>query len=119
MGIVKMMKKTVGLSDYSDVVSLSNARELVDLGELAPLYLIGLRFGGAEDMSNCVFVPPEAAAEKDQYDDIIADLLEEGRIKSFSCVPQYKGRSAVPCRITITAKRESGSVEFEETINIW
>lgn len=119
MGIMKMLKKTVGITDFSDVNSVSAAREMAARGELEPLYLIGLRFGGAEDISNCVFVPVGTAAIKDQYDDVIEELLAEGRIKGYSCIPQYKGRSAVPCRLTIQATSPSGHPEFSETINIW
>ena len=73
MGVLKMLKKTVGIADFSDVISVSAARMMADRGELEPLYLIGLRFGGKEDLSNCVFVPVGIAAIKDQYDDVIEE----------------------------------------------
>lgn len=119
MQILKMLKKKAGIADFSEVVSVSMAREMAMRGELEPLYLIGLRFGGAEDLGNCVFVPVGIAAIKDQYDDVIEDLLREGRIKSYSCVPEYKGRSAVPYRLTMKASSPEGKPEFTETINIW
>ena len=119
MQIMKLLKKTAGIADYSEVVSVSAAREMAERGELEPLYLVGLRFGGREDLSNCVFVPPGTAALKDQYDDVIEDLLKEGRIKSYSCHPQYKGRSAVPSLLTISAFTPEAKPEFTETIRIW
>ena len=119
MGVLKMLKKTVGIADFSDVISVSADRMMADRGELEPLYLIGLRFGGKEDLSNCVFVPVGIAAIKDQYDDVIEELLVEGRVKSYSCTPQYRGHSAVPCKLTIKAFSPTGSTEFTETINIW
>lgn len=119
MQIMKMLKKTAGIADFSDIVSFSDAREMAARGELEMLHLVSLRFGGSEDPDNCVFVPPETAAAKEEYDDVIEDLLKEGRIRSCSCVPQYKGRSIIPSRLTITAFTPEGKPEFTETINIW
>ncbi len=119
MGVLKMLKKSVGIADFSEVTSFSDAREMVSRGELEVLYLVSQRFGGSGDPENCVFVPPGTAEIKEQYDDVIEELLKEGRIRNCSCVPQYKGRSVIPSRLTITAFTPEGKPEFTETISIW
>lgn len=55
---------------------------------------------------------------KDRYDDMVEDLLVQGKVKGYSCTPQYKGKSFVPSDITIVAKKD-GEAVFTETIHIW
>lgn len=102
--------------DFSDVDSNEKAIELAKENVLAPLYIMPLRFGGEKVLHNTLFVPPFVVELKERYDDMVQDLLEQGKVSSYNCTPQYKGKSFIPSSITITA---SGTTTFTETINIW
>ena len=45
-------------------------------------------------------------------------MVEEGKVKSFNCKPEYKSRSAIPSKITLIASKDGEEV-FKNTINIW
>lgn len=102
--------------DFTDIDSMEKVKLLSEKGKLVPVYLMALRFGGVEDDSNAVYAPAVVAELKDRYDDMVENSLEQGKVKSYSATPQYKGKSFVPSSITITA---SGETTFMETINIW
>lgn len=104
--------------EFNDVTSNEKALELVKEGRLYPLYLMSLRFNGEESERNRIFVPQIVTELKDRYDDIVENLLKEGKINSYACTPEYKGNSFVPSKLTIEAKKD-GQPVFTETINIW
>lgn len=87
-------------------------------GILMPLYLMTPRFGGEETMENAVFVPPEAVWIKERYDDVLENLLQEGKINNYSCEQEYKGDSFVPSKILVQAFKDGVQV-FCQTINVW
>lgn len=106
------------LPDLLTVDSTEKAEDLARLGILQPLYLMPLRFGGEESVSNRLFAPPAAVALKDRCDDLVEDLLRQGKIQGYSCQPEYREKSFVPCAITVTATKD-GEPVFSETIRIW
>ena len=57
---------------------------------------------GTDDPRNILYVPVGINKIKEGYDDIPVSLVEQGKAKSFKCKPEYKGKSVVPSRITIT-----------------
>jgi len=118
MGFFDKFKKKSPTSgfDFANVDSNEKALALVQKGELVPVYLMSPRFGGVEDVRNVVYAPAIVAELKDKCDDTIEDLLRNGKVKSYSATPQYKGNSFIPSSILITA---SGESSFSETINIW
>jgi hypothetical protein len=119
MGLFGFGKKDKGNPpDFTMIDTMDKALESVATGELVPLYLTGLRFGGAADASNAVYTPAVAADLKNKFDDKVEDLLRQGKVKSFSAEPSYKGRSFVPSSITVKAGKD-GQIVFEETIHIW
>lgn len=77
-----------------------------------------LRFNGEESVNNRVFVPPFVCELKDRYDDMVKQLLVEGKVNGYSCMPEYKGRSFIPSTIQISASY-NGKVVFQEKIEIW
>lgn len=52
-----------------------------------------LRFNGEKSVANRLFVPPAIVKIKDGYDDIVEDLLVQGKISGYSCTPEYKGNN--------------------------
>jgi hypothetical protein len=55
---------------------------------------------------------------KEGMDNTLADLVEQGKTSSFNCKPEYKGKSVIPSRITITSGKDGIEV-FKQTIEIW
>lgn len=104
--------------NFEEIDSIMKAKEEVKNGNLETLYLMSPMFGGAEDDSNILYVPIGINGIKEGYDHVIAELLEQDKVKSYKCKPEYKGKSFIPSKITITSGKDGEKV-FEETINIW
>ena len=51
-------------------------------------------------------------------DDQVEQLLLQGKVNGYSCRPQYREKSVVPCAIEIAARKD-GSDVFTQTIHIW
>lgn len=109
-------KKETGEKDFSQVTSNEKAEALCEKNLLVPLYCMPLRFGGEDNSNNILYVPPEVVVYKDRYDAVVEKLLQEGKVSRYHCVPAYKGKSFVPCSLTIVA---SGNTRFTQTIQIW
>lgn len=105
-------------NDYSSLTA-QQKQEMIAKGELLPLYLIGLRFGGSERPENFVYAPAEAVAQKDRIDDELEQFMVEGRaVKGLSIKPSYKGKCSIPTRIEISAMID-GKEKFVRVIDIW
>ena len=118
MGLFDKFKKKEVTPDFSAITSNEKAVELAEKGVLFPLYLMPLRFNGEESPRNRLFVPKVVVELKDRYDDMVEQLLIEGKVNGYSCTPEYKDKSFVPSKLNITAKK-GGEAVFTETINIW
>jgi hypothetical protein len=104
--------------DYSSLTS-EQKRKLIEKGELKPLYLIALRFGGSDGMDNMVYAPAAAVDLKNKIDDELEEFMNQGRaVKGYRCIPSYKGKSGIPTRIVIQAFID-GFEQFVRDINIW
>ena len=107
-------------TDFSGVASVEEALNWVAEGTLEPLYLVGVRFGGSSKMNNTVFVPLGIAKIKDHLDDLLEELVDDGRKISFQCQPTYKGGSFVPSTLRVEATdSETGLLILSEQIAIW
>jgi hypothetical protein len=103
--------------DFSHVDSREQAEQLVGRGELARLHLVPLEFGGTDDVRNLVYVPPFVVELKRRTDtNMIAPLVQEGRVRSYAASPRYEGASFVPVAIDI---RASDPGDFATTLRIW
>lgn len=102
--------------DYSEVDSLDKALALHRKGELVRMYLFPIDLGGQESELNCVYVPEFAAMLKERFDNLVGDLLEAGKVDSYSAAPEYRGKSFVPSALLLEAKGEGG---ITERIEIW
>lgn len=103
---------------FEEIDSIIKAKEEVKNGNLETLYLMSPRFGGAKDDRNILYVPIGINEIKERYDNVILELLEQDKVQSYKCKPEYKGKSLIPSKITITSGKDGKNV-FEETINIW
>lgn len=118
MGLFDWFVKKKEAISFEEIDSQEKAIELARKGVLKPLYLMPLRFNGPESPENAVFVPPVAVELKDRFDDMVEELFLQGKVNGYSGSPEYKGRSFVPSRVHIVAKKD-GEPVFTETIEIW
>lgn len=103
--------------DFSNVDSREKAIAMVEKGELEPLHLMPLEFGGPDDARNIVYVPVGIADIKQDTDlNIIGPLVESGQVQSYVAIPEYAGQSFVPISLKIVA---SDPGRFESEIMIW
>ena len=125
MGIFDIFKKgnssnmsNNGTINYSDVDSMQKAVELANQGKLEALYVMPLRFNGEESPKNRLFVPLGIVAKKDIIDDKIEIMLKNEEVSGYACYPEYKGKSFIPSKLKIVAKKD-GQPVFTEVIDIW
>ena len=119
MGIFnKFKKKGETKPNFYEVDSIEKVIELANKNILKPLYLMPLRFNGEESERNRLFVPQVVVELKDRYDDIVEELLVQGKVNGYSCSPEYKEKGFVPSKLTIIAKQD-GKPIFTKTIKIW
>ncbi|MCM8528652.1 MAG: hypothetical protein NE327_19160 [Lentisphaeraceae bacterium] len=86
-------------------------------GQLEKLFLFPLEFGGMDNELNCIFVPLGIAAIKKNMDsNIIAGLIEEGKVSQYEAKPKYIGNSFIPSEIIIRAFNPG---EFTTNISVW
>jgi hypothetical protein len=102
--------------DFSEIDSQEKAAALHKKGELVALYLFPPMFGGDEGPLNQVFVPEFVVMLKDRFDNVVADLLEQGKVTGYSASPEYKGKSFIPSALILEAK---GTGSITERIEIW
>lgn len=103
--------------DFSSVTSAEQAEELSGQGVLARLMLMPDGFGGEDVPHNIVYVPGWVAEAKARVDqDVVQPLAAEGKVRTYSAVPEYEGESFVPVAIRVEAS-DPGS--FITTIAIW
>lgn len=102
--------------DYLAVDSREKALALDQRGELVRLYLMPLEYGGDASELNSVYVPDVTAQLKGRFDALVGDLLEAGKVSSYSATPEYRGKSFVPSALVLEAKGVGGIVE---RIEVW
>lgn len=103
--------------DFSNIDSLEKALALVEEGELEPLHLMPLEFGGPDNPLNTVYVPVGIAYIKRETDlNIIAPLIASGDVEEYSANPEYRGKSFVPKSIEVIA---SNPKRFRTKIVVW
>ena len=103
--------------DFSGIDSQAKAEQAYRRGELEKLFLLPLEFGGQDIPDNYLFVPIGVADVKTGIDNnVIAPLVEAGKVSQYTATPEYQGESFVPIALKIVAS-EPG--QFTTTINIW
>jgi len=115
MGIFNRKKKSNG-PDYSSIDSNEKAIELFEKGELEKIHLMPLTFGGQDIPMNTLYGPPHANIFKNRFDTSLEQFIIEGKNLHYNASPEYKGKSFIPSKLTITV---SGDISFKQTIEIW
>ena len=103
---------------FDEINSIEKAISEYKNGNLEKLFLVAPMFGGVTDASNTLYVPIGINKIKEQYDNIIANLLKQGKVESYRCIPEYKGDSFIPSKITIISGKDGKEI-FKESIHIW
>jgi hypothetical protein len=117
MGLFDAFKKKKPVS-FEEIDSVEKAKEECRKGNLERMHIMSPIFGGSDEDFNILYVPVGVNRIKEGYDDILADLVEQGKAKSFNCKPEYKGKSVVPSKITIVSGKDGVEV-FKQTIDVW
>lgn len=117
MGLFSIFKKKEVVS-FEEIDSIEKAQIECEKGNLERMYIISPIFGGSDDEGNILYVPVGINRIKERYDNIIADLVEQGKAKSFDCISDYKGNSFIPSSITIISGKDGVEV-FKQTIKVW
>jgi len=114
----KFKKKGLNSPGFAKIDSEEKVMKLANEGILKPLFLRPLRFDGKDSVQNRLFVPPVIVELKERYDDMVENLHRQDKVSSYSCIPEYRGRSTIPSKLTIIAGKD-GMAIFTETIKIW
>ena len=117
MGLFDAFKKKKSVS-FEEIDSIEKAQAECKKGNLERMHIMSPIFGGSDEDYNILYVPVGVNRIKEGYDNILADLVEQGKASSFNCKPEYKGKSVVPSKITITSGKDGVDV-FKQTINVW
>lgn len=105
--------------DFSAVTSIARAQALHSQGKLARMLLLAPVLGGKEAEANTAYVPPDILAVMQRLTATLERYLREGRIDALSIDPEYKGKSLVPARIRVQARKEGRVGAFTTVIGIW
>ncbi len=117
MGLFDVFKKKKTVS-FEEIDSVDKAKEECKKGNLERMHMMSPIFGGSEEDFNILYVPIGINRIKEGYDNILADLVAQGKTATFKCTPEYKGKSVVPSRITITSGKDGKEI-FKQTIEVW
>jgi hypothetical protein len=105
------------LPDFAAIRTVQQADSLFKAGLLDRLFIMPLEFGGEEIPQNLLYVPKGAAARKAAIDqEVIAPLIQEGRISKYTANAEYQDGSVVPSAIKITV---SDLETYTFTLNLW
>ena len=117
MRILNIFNKKENMNvDFSMINSNEKAEKLLEKGQLEKLYLKPIQFGGKESRENIVIVPRFVTISKNNFDNIVEELLKKGIVSDYSAEPQYKGNSYVPTSIVISV---SGKTRLTQVLEIW
>ena len=117
MGLFDAFKKKKAIS-FEEIDSIEKAQDECKKGNLERMHIMSPIFGGTDEPHNILYVPVGVNRIKEGYDDILVGLVQQGKAKSFNCKPEYKGKSVVPSKITITSGKDGVDV-FKQTIEVW
>ena len=105
--------------DFSHVTSLEHARELVADGRLLETLLFPFELGGEARPENVVFVPPEVAGLQTKLTASLGQMFQDELIDQVRLVPEYRGKSFIPAKISVSAWHSQKPGRFERSIRVW
>jgi hypothetical protein len=105
--------------DFSSVTTPAKAAALSDTGKLKRTLLVPLALGGEDAETNTAYVPPAVVVVQERLNETLRRYLSEGRIDNLSVAPEYKGKSLVPAKIRVSARKDGRVGEFTTVIGIW
>jgi hypothetical protein len=105
--------------DFSSVTTAAKAAELSDTGRLRRTLLVPVALGGQDAEANTAYVPPSVVVVQERLNETLKRYLSEGRIDNLSVDPEYKGKSLVPAKIRVSARKNGRVGEFTTVIGIW
>ena len=103
---------------FEGITTRAQAMEMHRRLVLDRLCLVPARFGGGEGEENFLYVPETTVSYKNRCDDMIAYLFREGYANRYECVPEFRGESVIPCRVTVRAFDGETQV-YGEVLEVW
>jgi hypothetical protein len=106
------------MPDFSCITSVKAAEDACRKGHLTKALLFPAELGGQDRPDNVVYIPPHVWEIKSNS---IAGLLiaVRGGMSDVAVVPEYRGTSFVPTKITITAANSGMPPGYKLEIGIW
>jgi len=106
------------MPDFSSITSVTAAEDACRQGHLTKALVFPAELGGQDRPDNVVYIPPLVWEVKNNS---IAGLVSavRGGMSNVAVVPEYRGTSFVPTRITITAAHSGMPPEYKLEIGIW
>jgi hypothetical protein len=104
--------------DFSSITSLKAAEGAWREGHLKRALLLPAELGGQDCPENIVYITPHAWDLKINSTTELLDAVRKG-MNNVTAVPEYRGTSFVPIKITMTAGDLGMSPVFKLEIAIW
>lgn len=106
-------------SDYSDVIHVEIARQLVETGELIDINPMPVDFGGVAGPLNTIYVPPSAEEKFNKIIERLHLLANAGEIDRLRVEQAHRGASIVPTRLYFAASLGDQDAIFHLKIEVW
>ena len=106
------------MSDFSSITSLKAAEDACRDGHLTRALLFPAELGGQDLPENVVYIPAHVSEIKTNATVELLSAVREG-MSDVAVVPEYRGTSFVPIKITITAANPGMSPGYALDIEIW
>jgi hypothetical protein len=110
--------RVIDMSDFSSITSLKAAEFASQEGSLLKVLLVPAELGGQDQPENVVYIPAQAWEIKRKSTDELLSAVRSG-INDIEIVPEYRGTSFVPTKITITAASSGTVPGYKLEIEIW
>jgi hypothetical protein len=106
------------MSDFSSITSLEAAEDASREGSLVKVLLFPAELGGQDRPENLVYIPPHVwEIKSNSTEDLLSAV--RGGMNDVAIVPEYRGTSFVPTKITITAASSGMAPGYKLEIGIW
>lgn len=119
---MSLFRKLLGQSkrtDFSEVIHVEMAQDLVKSGQLVTVHPFPVEFGGVKGPLNTAYIPPSAAEKFEQTIRRLRHLAEEGEIDHLNIEQDYRGASIVPTRLYFIGSLGDQTGIFNLKVDVW
>jgi hypothetical protein len=91
-------------------------QQLIQAGQMQKTYLRPLAWGGPDHPLNIAYLPPAAAAEKEEFEAQVAAEIAKGKTVQYAANFEYEGNSRLAARLNL--KASGPGVNLQRTVHI-